>query len=47
MNIIIWLIVIIGCTSGALSTLYILVSGVGMLGYKIYRKCRYHASFYD
>ena len=42
-----WILVIIGGLAGAGSTLYILVSFVAVVGFKIYRKCKYHVSFYD
>ena len=42
-----WILVIIGGLAGAGSTIYILVSFVAVVGYKIYRKCKYHISFYD
>lgn len=47
MNIILWIVVIIGGGTGLLSCLYIVFSLFGVLGYKIYRKIRYHTSLYD
>lgn len=47
MNILIWLVIILGGLLGFVSSMYILVSLVGMIIYKIYRKCRYHVSLYD
>lgn len=47
MNIGIILLVIIGGSLGALSSLYLVVSMIWMLIYKIYRKIRFHASLYD
>ncbi len=47
MNIGILLLVIIGGAAGLLSTLYLVVSMIWVLIYKIYRKIRYHASLYD
>lgn len=47
MNPLMWILVIIGGLAGAGSTIYILVSFVAVVGYKIYRKCKYHISFYD
>ncbi|MBO5155482.1 MAG: hypothetical protein J6C00_14185 [Eubacterium sp.] len=47
MNPLMWILVIIGGLAGAGSTIYILVSFVAVVGYKIYRKCKYHMSFYD
>lgn len=47
MSIGMWLLVIIGGAAGLFSTLYIVVSLIGMLGYKCYRKARYHISFFN
>lgn len=47
MNILIWLVIILGGLLGFVSSMYILVSLIGMIIYKIYRKCRYHVSLYD
>lgn len=47
MNIFLWILVFIGGATGALSTLYIIVSLFAVLFYKIYRKAKYHKSFYD
>lgn len=47
MNIGILLLIIVGGAAGGLSTLYLLVSFLGVLGYKIYRKVKYGASLYD
>ena len=47
MNPLIWLIIILGALLGLLSSLYIILSMVGMIIYKIYRKCKYHVSLYD
>lgn len=47
MNILMWLVIILGGLLGFVSSMYILVSLVGMIIYKIYRKCRYHVSLYD
>lgn len=47
MSIGMWLMVIIGGAAGLFSTLYIVVSMIGILAYKTYRKVRFHASFYD
>ena len=47
MDILLWIVVIIGGGTGLLSCLYIIFSLFGMIGYKIYRKIRYHASLYD
>lgn len=42
-----WVIIIIGGLSGIISSLYIVVSLLGTLGYKIYRKFRFGLSLYD
>ena len=46
MNILMWILVFIGGTTGALSTLYIIVSLFAVIFYKIYRKVTCHASLY-
>lgn len=46
-NIFLWIIIIVGGGAGALSTLYIIASLFGTLGYKIYRAAKYHISLYD
>ncbi|MDE6619156.1 MAG: hypothetical protein K2K74_01450 [Lachnospiraceae bacterium] len=47
MNILMWILIFIGGATGALSTLYIVVSLFAVLFYKVYRKVKYHASLYD
>lgn len=47
MNIGILILVFFGGAIGALSTLYIVVSLFGTLGYKIYRKVRFGTSLYN
>lgn len=47
MNPIILILVIIGGAAGGLSTLYIVVSLFGTLGYKIFRKIKYGMSLFD
>ncbi len=47
MNIGVLLLIIVGGAAGGLSTLYLLVSFLGVLGYKVYRKVKYGASLYD
>ncbi len=47
MNIGILILVIFGGAVGLLSTLYIVASLFGTLGYKIYRKIRFGASLYS
>ncbi len=47
MNILMWIVIVIGCLLGLVSSLYIVVSMIAMIGYKIYRKCKYNMSLYD
>lgn len=47
MNIFMWILIFIGGATGALSTLYLIVSLFAVLFYKIYRKIKYHISIYD
>ena len=47
MNPLMWLLVIIGSLAGVGITLYIIVSFIGVVGYKIYRMAKYHMSLYD
>ena len=47
MNIGLWILVFFGGATGALSTVYIIISLFAVLFYKIYRKVKYHASMYD
>ncbi|MDE7272538.1 MAG: hypothetical protein K2N95_05670 [Lachnospiraceae bacterium] len=47
MNIFMWILILIGGVTGALSTLYIIVSLFGVIFYKIYRKVKYHTSLFD
>lgn len=47
MNIGLWILVFIGGATGALSTIYIIISLFAMIFYKLYRKFKYHASIYD
>ncbi|MBR1866566.1 MAG: hypothetical protein IJ801_08675 [Lachnospiraceae bacterium] len=47
MDILLWIVIIVGGGTGLLSCLYIIVSLLGMIIYKVYRKIRYHASLYD
>ena len=46
-NILGWLVVIIGGGFSLIVCLYMIVSLIAMVGYKIYRKVRFHASLYD
>lgn len=47
MSIGMWIITIIGGAAGILSTLYIVVSILAVLVYKVYRKAKYHISLYN
>jgi hypothetical protein len=47
MNILLWILIFIGGAAGALSTLYIVVSLLGTVIFKIYRKVKYNISIYD
>ena len=46
-NLGLWIIIIIGGVSGIGSSLYIVFSLFGTLGYKIYRKIRFGISLYQ
>lgn len=47
MNPLMWILVIIGGLAGVGTTLYILVSFVAVVAFKIYRMKKYHLSFFD
>ena len=47
MDILLWIVIIIGGGTGLFSCLYIVVSLFGTIGYKFYRKFKYHMSLYD
>ena len=47
MNIGLLLLIIIGGSVGALSTLYIVVSLIGTIAYKIFRTAKYHVPLYS
>lgn len=47
MNIGVLILIIVGGAAGGLSTLYLLVSLVGTLGYKIIRKMKYGTSLFN
>ena len=47
MNILLWIVIIIGGGTGLFSCLYIMVSLFAMIVYKFYRKIKYHVSFYE
>lgn len=46
-NILGWIVVILGGGFSLILCLYMVLSLFVMVGYKIYRKIRYHASLYD
>ena len=47
MNIGLLLLIISGGSVGALSTLYIVVSLIGTIAYKIFRTAKYHVPLYS
>lgn len=47
MNIGLLLLIIIGGSVGALSTLYIVVSLIGTIAYKIFRTAKYYVPLYS
>lgn len=47
MNIFMFIFFILEVVLGFLSTIYLVVSLFAVLGYKIYRKCKYNVSLYD
>ncbi|MCI8530404.1 MAG: hypothetical protein HFH82_14875 [Lachnospiraceae bacterium] len=47
MNLGMLILIIIGGASGALSTLYIIVSLFGTIGYKFFRKIKYGTSLFN
>lgn len=47
MKILMWLLIIFGGGVGLFSTLYIVVSLFGVIGFKIFRKIKYGMSLYD
>ncbi len=47
MNIIIYALVFLGGATGAASSLYIVFSLFGTLGYKIFRKIKFGTSLFD
>jgi len=46
MNIGLWIIVIVGGLSGALSSVYIIVALFATIIYKIYRKVKFHEAIF-
>lgn len=47
MNPLMWLLVIIGSLAGVGTTIYIIISFIAVVAYKIYRMAKYHMSLYD
>ena len=47
MNIGVLILIIVGGAAGGLSTLYLLVSHFGTLGFKIFRKVKYGTSLFN
>lgn len=47
MNPLMWLLVIIGSLAGVGTTIYIIISFIAVIAYKIYRMAKYHMSLYD
>lgn len=47
MKLLMWLLIIFGGGIGLFSTLYIVVSLFGVIGFKIFRKIKYGMSLYD
>ncbi|MGN0495686.1 MAG: hypothetical protein ACI4GW_05630 [Lachnospiraceae bacterium] len=47
MKLLMWLLIIFGGGVGLFSTLYIVVSLFGVIGFKIFRKIKYGMSLYD
>ena len=46
-NIALWPVMIVGGLAGVLSSLYVVISLLATLGYKIYRKCKLGISLLD
>ncbi|MBQ7955556.1 MAG: hypothetical protein IJ282_07370 [Lachnospiraceae bacterium] len=46
MNIVMWIIIIVGGAVGVISSLYMLLSIPAIIVWKIYRKIRYKCSLY-
>lgn len=47
MNILIWILMIIGGAAGLVSTLYLLVSMPVIFGWKVYRSIKYRIGLFD
>lgn len=47
MNILIWILMIVGGAAGMLSTAYLVLAMPVTFGGKVYRKLKYHIGLYD
>ena len=47
MNILIWILMIVGGAAGMLSTAYLVLAMPVIFGWKVYRKLKYHIGLYD
>lgn len=47
MTIVILIIAVVGGVAGLFSTLYLLISLFGVIGYKIFRKMKFHTSLFN
>lgn len=47
MNILIWILMIVGGAAGMLSTAYLVLAMLVIFGWKVYRKLKYHIGLYD
>ncbi len=47
MNVIVWIMIIVGGAAGLLSTLYLVLMMPILLVWKIYRKVKYHIPLYE
>ncbi|MCI5873306.1 MAG: hypothetical protein PUJ55_11330 [Clostridiales bacterium] len=47
MDIIIWIMIIVGGVAGLLSTVYLVLAMPAIFIWKIYRKVKYHIALYD
>ena len=46
MNILIWILMIVGGAAGMLSTAYLVLAMPVIFGWKVYRKLKYHIGLY-
>ena len=47
MNILIWILMIVGGTVGIASTAYLVLAIPVIFGWKVYRKAKYHIGLFD